>query len=117
MLAEHWGGEEAADSRSYIVVQKPFMLRRSWATFKRQWPGPRFQVASPTQARLVDYVDPSIGMGLELVIEAMVGDTQRLLFYSAVKDFQVEVEVPEMIWAALGRLVGMGFTRHLVTRS
>lgn len=117
LLAAHYGSEELADSKRYIVVQKPFMLRRSWATFKRQWPGgPHFQVAAPTHAKLEDYVDASIGMPLELIIEAMVGDTQRLLFYAAVKDFQVEVTVPDVVWAALGRLVGLGYTRHLCSR-
>ena len=116
MLAAHWGGEAHADAKRYIVVQKPFMLRRSWATFKKQWPGPSFQVASPQHTRLVDYVDASIGMPLELVVSAMVGDTQRLLFYAAVKDFQVSVDVPDTVWAALGRLVGLGYTRHLCAR-
>ena len=116
MLAQHWGSEGSADEKKYIVVQKPFMLRRSWATFKKQWPGPEFQVAAPEFASLLDYIDPSIGMPLDAVIEAMVGDTQRMLYYARVKDFQVEVAVPDGVWCALGRLVGMGFTSHLVTR-
>ena len=56
-------------------------------------------------------------MTLDHVIEAMVGDTQRMLFYSKVKSFQVEVSVPDRkVWAALGRLVGLGYTKHLVAR-
>ena len=55
-------------------------------------------------------------MPLDHVIEAMVGDTQRMMFYAKVKSFQVEVNVPDRVWAALGRLVGLGYTKHLVAR-
>ena len=116
LLGERYGGVEIADTKKYIVVQKPFMLRRSWATFKQQWSGPEFQVAGPSYDTLTEYVDPAIGMTLDHVIEAMVGDTQRMMFYAKVKSFQVEVNVPDRVWAALGRLVGLGYTKHLVAR-
>ena len=48
LLRERWG--DAVDSKTYIVVQKPFMLYRSFATFSKQWPGPSFAVASPAVA-------------------------------------------------------------------
>ena len=63
------------------------MLYRSFATFTKQWPGPSFAVASPAVAKLVDYVDASIGMPFDAVVSAMVGDTQRLRF-TEVKDFR-----------------------------
>ena len=58
----------------------------------------------------------SIGMPFDAVVSAMVGDTQRLRFYSEVKDFQAAVDVPDAVWAALGRLVGLGYTSHLCAR-
>ena len=58
----------------------------------------------------------SIGMPFDAVVSAMVGDTQRLRFYSEVKDFQAGVDVPDAVWAALGRLVGLGYTSHLCAR-
>ena len=114
LLRERWG--DAVDSKTYIVVQKPFMLYRSFATFTKQWPGPSFAVASPAVAKLEDYVDASIGMPFDAVVSAMVGDTQRLRFYSEVKDFQAAIDVPDAVWAALGRLVGLGYTSHLCAR-
>ena len=114
LLRERWG--DSVDSKTYIVVQKPFMLYRSFATFTKQWPGPSFAVASPAVAKLADYVDASIGMPFDAVVSAMVGDTQRLRFYSEVKDFQAAVDVPDAVWAALGRLVGLGYTSHLCAR-
>ena len=110
------GGHAAVDAGRYIVVQKPFMLRRSWATFVRQWPGPSFQLACPDFASLSDYVDESIGMSLDVIIDNMVGDAQRLLYYSEVKDFQAPVEVPGNVWAAFGLLVGFGYTQMLCQR-
>jgi hypothetical protein len=88
------------------VVQKPFMLRRSWATFARQWPGPQFQVTGPDFPLLRDYVDESIGMSLDVIVSNMVGDAQRLLFYSEVKDFQAP--------ASLKRTAVVRSTTHLV---
>ena len=67
-------------------------------------------------AKLADYVDASIGMPFDAVVSAMVGDTQRLRFYSEVEDFQAEIDVPDAVWAALGRLVGLGYTSHLCAR-
>jgi len=116
LLSAHYGGHEIADGKRYIVVQKPFMLRRSWATFVRQWPGPAFQLASPRFPELAGYVDESIGMSLEVIVANMVGDAQRLLFYSEVKDFQAAVDVPARVWAAVGLLVGFGFTEMLCQR-
>ena len=116
LLAAHYGSRAAADAKRYLVVQKPFMLRRSWATFMRQWPGPAFQLACPDFPELATYVDASIGMSLENVIANMVGDAQRLLYYSEVKDFQAPVEVPARIWAAVGLLVGFGYTQTLCQR-
>ena len=110
-------GEDVVDRKRYIIVQKPFMLRRSWATFKRQWPGaPEFMVAAPEYPRLADYVDETIGMSLDVIINNMVGDAQRMLFYSEVKDFQAPVDVPDEVWAAVGKLVGFGYTSMLCQR-
>ena len=98
-----------------MTWRQMYMLMRSWATFKRQWAGPEFAIASPAVANLSDYVDASIG-GFDAVVSAMVGDTQRLRFYAEVKDFQAKVDVPDAVWAAVGRLVGLGYTSHLCAR-
>src|SRR5687767_7962926 len=39
--------EEKRDPHSFIVVQKPYMERRSFATFKKRWPGKNIVVTSP----------------------------------------------------------------------
>jgi hypothetical protein len=50
---------------------------------------------------------------MERVINAMVGDLQRIRLYPA-KGFQIPQEIPEDVWAAFEKLVAWGFDKHLV---
>ena len=43
------------DPQTLIVVQKPYMERRSYATFQKVWPGKRLMVTSP-QVSFDDYL-------------------------------------------------------------
>lgn len=98
------------DPQSFIVVQKPYMERRSYATFKKHWPDKDLIVTSP-QYSLATY--PNAEIPLEKVIHIMVGDLQRIKIYPA-KGFQIEQEIPEKVWAAYEELVALGFDQHLV---
>ena len=95
---------------SFIVVQKPYMERRSFATFKKHWPDKKLMVTSP-QLSFEEYPTPEITM--DLVINIMVGDLQRIKFYPG-KGFQVHQEIPDHIWEAFEKLVLEGFNRHLM---
>ena len=95
---------------SFIVVQKPYMERRSFATFKKHWPDKKLMVTSP-QLSFEEYPTPEITM--DLVINIMVGDLQRIKFYPG-KGFQVHQEIPADIWEAFEKLVLEGFSRHLM---
>lgn len=96
--------------QSFIVVQKPYMERRSYATFKRHWPQKDLVVTSP-QIAFEDY--PTGEMPLEKVISIIVGDLQRIKIYPD-KGFQVYQEIPEDIWEAYEQLVQLGFDQHLI---
>jgi uncharacterized SAM-binding protein YcdF (DUF218 family) len=98
------------DPQSFIVVQKPYMERRSYATFKKHWPEKELIVTSP-QYTLATY--PNEEIPLEKVIHIMVGDLQRIKIYPA-KGFQIEQDIPEKVWAAYEQLVALGFDQHLV---
>lgn len=98
------------DPRSFIVVQKPYMERRSYATFKQHWPDKRLIVTSP-QISFEDY--PTEEIPLERVINIMVGDLQRIKFYPE-KGFQVHQEIPTDIWQAYEQLIASGFDKHLM---
>jgi uncharacterized SAM-binding protein YcdF (DUF218 family) len=93
-----------------ILVQKPYMERRAWATFKRRWPDPELQVTSPPIS-YDEYPTPEIPR--DLVINILVGDVQRMRVY-AERGFQVPQPIPDDVWAAWEELVARGYTGHLV---
>jgi uncharacterized SAM-binding protein YcdF (DUF218 family) len=96
--------------QSFIVVQKPYMERRSYATFAKNWPEKSFVVTSP-QITFEDY--PTAAIPLEHVINIMVGDLQRIKVYPE-KGFQVYQEIPDSVWQAYERLVALGFDKQLI---
>ena len=93
----------------FLLVQKPYMERRSYATFKKHWPDKELIVTSP-QIAFEDYATPE--MPMERVIELMVGDLQRIKIYPE-KGFQIPQEIPDEVWSAYEKLVGWGFVGHL----
>jgi uncharacterized SAM-binding protein YcdF (DUF218 family) len=102
--------EKGLDPKSFIVVQKPYMERRSYATFKKHWPNKKLLVTSP-QISFEDY--PAGEISPERVINIMVGDLQRIKLYPE-KGFQIYQHIPDEVWAAFEELVEMGYNKHLV---
>ncbi|MBB1284479.1 YdcF family protein [Flavisolibacter sp. BT320] len=102
--------EKGLDLQSFIVVQKPYMERRSLATFEKAWPGKNFVVTSP-QISFEDY--PTDEIPMEHVINIMVGDLQRIKLYPA-KGFQTYQEIPQNVWEAYEKLVAAGFNKQLL---
>ncbi|MGN6194683.1 MAG: YdcF family protein [Ginsengibacter sp.] len=98
------------DPKSFIVVQKPYMERRCYATFKKHWPDKKLMVTSP-QISFDAY--PNQEIPLERVINIMVGDLQRIRFYPE-KGFQIYQEIPAEVWNAYERLIQLGFDKHLM---
>ena len=94
----------------FIVVQKPYMERRSYATFKKHWPDKKLSVTSPPLS-FQDYPNEEIPM--ERVIHNMIGDLQRIKHYPAL-GFQVEQTIPDEVWSAYERVVSLGFDAHLM---
>ena len=102
--------EKNLDPQSFIVVQKPYMERRSFATFKKHWPYKQLIVTSP-QLSFEQY--PTEDIPLERVINIMVGDLQRIKIY-AEKGFQIYQQIPDKVWHAYELLVEQGFDKQLV---
>jgi uncharacterized SAM-binding protein YcdF (DUF218 family) len=102
--------ETGLNPESFIVVQKPYMERRSYATFKKHWPDKKLMVTSP-QISFETY--PNEEIPLERVINIMVGDLQRIKIYPE-KGFQIYQEIPEDVWNAYERLIELGFNKHLM---
>lgn len=104
----------AIEASSFIVVQKPYMERRAFATFRKVWPEPRICVASP-RLSLDDYLGRYSNATLSPadVISIMVGDLQRIQLYPE-KGFQIPQRIPEDVWRAGRTLAAAGYDRHLV---
>jgi uncharacterized SAM-binding protein YcdF (DUF218 family) len=102
--------EKGLDPQTFIIVQKPYMERRSFATFAKNWPEKSFVVTSP-QIAFEDYPNDEISM--EQVINIMIGDLQRIKIYPE-KGFQIHQEIPVNVWQAYERLVALGFDRQLI---
>jgi uncharacterized SAM-binding protein YcdF (DUF218 family) len=103
--------DKGLNPQRFLLVQKPYMERRSFATFKKHWPDKELIVTSP-QIAFEDYPTPE--MPMERVIELMVGDLQRIKIYPEM-GFQIPQEIPEEVWSAYEKLVGWGFTGHLAS--
>jgi hypothetical protein len=107
-------GERGLDPDTFILVQKPYMERRSYATFARVWPGKNAIVTSP-QASFEDYLahHSNEALSRDEIIGIMVGDLQRIRLYPA-RGFQIEQEIPADVWDAFEELVQAGFDTHLI---
>ena len=106
--------DRGMDPESLILVQKPYMERRTFATFNKVWPGKRIAVTSP-RFSLDDYLSRYSNEALspDDVISIMVGDLQRIREYPA-RGFQIPQEIPDDVWDAYEQLRRAGYDRHLM---
>ena len=107
--------EQGLDPQKFIVVQKPYMERRAFATFLRYWPGKEVVVTSP-QVSFRDYLAEYSNQSLSVadVIGIMVGDLQRIKLYPAL-GYQVAQDIPDEVWSAFEGLVRAGFDKYLIS--
>lgn len=119
LLGGYGDGQHHDDSIwTFVLVQKPYMERRTYATFMKQWPGIdsdkggkrfEFTVTSPPLS-FAEY--PNEHNPRDLAVNLMVGDLVRIQEYPA-KGYQISQEIPEEVWEAGQRLIAAGFTQHL----
>jgi uncharacterized SAM-binding protein YcdF (DUF218 family) len=105
---------EGFDPARVILVQKPYMERRSYATFQKVWPGKEVIVTSPS-ASFDEYLArySNDALSIDEVIAIMAGDLQRIRFYPGM-GFQIEQHIPDDVWAAFEELVSLGYDTHLI---
>lgn len=96
---------------SLMLISKPYMERRSYATCRKLWPEAEVICASEP-LELDDYIK-SIG-DEKLVVDMLVGDLQRIIEYPK-QGFAVEQDVPEDVHAAYERLLRSGFDSRLIS--
>jgi len=97
--------------RRVLVVQKPYMERRAYATIRQRWPEVEVTVTSPP----ISYEEyPNEYISRERLIHLLVGDLQRIRLYPAL-GYQIPQPIPWEVWAAYEELVRLGYTDHLVS--
>jgi uncharacterized SAM-binding protein YcdF (DUF218 family) len=106
--------DRGLDPQKFVLVQKPYMERRSFATFKKLWPEKDIVVTSPRVSLdeyLAGYSNETLSE--DDVVSIMVGDLQRVKVYPE-KGFQIPQDIPADVWEAFEALVAAGYNRHLV---
>ena len=106
--------DKGLNPHRFIIVQKPYMERRSYATLRKLWPEKEVIVTSP-QVSFRDYLAEYANRSLSEadVVSIMVGDLQRIKLYPA-RGFQIEQEIPDEVWAAFEELVRAGYDKYLI---
>lgn len=96
--------------QSVLVVTKPYMERRAFATGQKQWPDIKLVVTSP-QISFDQYTQGAISK--DDIINIMMGDLQRIDVYGR-KGFQIPQEIPDRVRRAFEELKNLGYTKHLL---
>ncbi|MFA5030096.1 MAG: YdcF family protein [Patescibacteria group bacterium] len=99
------------DAQRIILVQKPYMERRAYATAKKRWPEIEWIIASPP---IPFSMYPTPDIPYDLVVSLVVGDLQKIKVYYE-KGFQIYQKIPDNVWDAYKKLVELGFTSKLAT--
>ncbi|MFF3468699.1 YdcF family protein [Streptomyces sp. NPDC001984] len=102
--------EAGVQVESLLLISKPYMERRSYATCRKLWPEVDVVCASEP-LELDDYIK-SIG-DEKLVVDMLVGDLQRVIEYPKL-GFAVAQDVPGDVYDAYERLLGAGFDSRLI---
>lgn len=96
--------------RNLIVVTKPYMERRALATARAVLPDVRISVSSPD---LDFYSYPNEFISTDLLINMIVGDTQRLMIFSEHGNIS-EQEFPKEVVDAYVSLLKLGYDKQVV---
>ncbi|MFD9105826.1 YdcF family protein [Streptomyces virginiae] len=96
--------------KTVLLVSKPYMERRSFATARKLWP--EVEVLCASEPLELDDYRNSIG-DERLVLDMLVGDLQRVIEYPKL-GFAIAQEVPEDVYDAYESLVRDGFTSRAI---
>lgn len=94
-----------------LLISKPYMERRAYATTRLVWPEVE-AVCTSEPLKFEAYID-SIG-DARLVLSMLVGDLQRVIEYPK-QGFAIEQDVPEPVRDAYQRLIDAGYTSRLMS--
>ncbi|GAA3010442.1 YdcF family protein [Actinokineospora diospyrosa] len=96
--------------QSVLLISKPYMERRAFATCQMAWPDVEV-ICTSEPLKFLDYAH-SIG-DEKLVIDMLVGDLQRVIEYPK-RGFAAPQDVPAEVQAAYERLIAASFDSRLL---
>lgn len=97
---------------SVMLISKPYMQRRAYATARKAWPEAEPLCASENIS--FDEYLKSIGDD-KLVFDMLVGDLQRVIEYPG-RGFAIAQDVPGEVMVAYRRLVAAGYDSRLMKK-
>lgn len=104
--------DKGLEPKSLLIITKPYMERRIWAAYKKQWQdkSAKIMVTSP-QITYEEHFNDSVLK--DLFINVMVGDLQRIREYPK-QGYQVKQEIPDKVWKAYEELIKLGYTDFVI---
>jgi len=105
LLQEQW-----IETNSLLVIHKPYMERRAFATFKKHFPDQHLIISSQ-ECWINDYISDIIT--IESLINLIVWDLHRIIVYPK-KWFQIEQDVPKDVIEAMNLLIDYWYNHCLV---
>lgn len=104
--------ENGLNINTFILVHKPYMERRSYATFMANTKDKKCYITSPNNS-FDDYFAKEHEVSKDDVINALVGDLQRIKIYGE-KGWQIYQEIPEEVWKAYEDLIKLGYDKNVI---
>ncbi len=97
---------------SFILVQKPYMERRTYATFMKQWQGKvkDVMVTSP-QVTYEEFIQDKNQEDRDSFYHLMVGDLRRIQEFPRL-GYQIPQDIPQEVLDACEKLREAGYTRY-----
>ncbi len=102
--------EKGIPPKRLIIVTKPYMERRAYATVRKLFPDIEVQLASPE----ISYENyPTDEIPKDLMINILVGDAQRLMLYPE-KGYTIPQDTPKEVEDAMNQLIKLGYDKQLI---
>lgn len=97
------------NTENVVLISKPYMKRRAYATAKKLFPNTNFYIHSQTQS-LSEYANVE-GIDYFRFVSALVGDTERIIKYPEL-GFQITQDYSSEIVQAICVLRNAGYTKY-----
>src|SRR3989344_3008579 len=101
--------EKGFGFNSFLLVQKPYMERRTYATFRKQWPEAECIVTSPNVSFEMYATEERYK---NRWVDVMVGDLYRIKEYPS-RGFQISQDIPPEVLDAYEKLLELGHTKFV----